>query len=69
MKKIASPGNLAVSDPPSDVIETYIWVRIGPVNALLPDSTKPLPEPLLPYHQKCSVAYTWEQFHKKSSWT
>ena len=27
------------------------WVNIGPGNGLLPDGTKPLPEPLLIYHQ------------------
>ena len=28
-----------------------IWVNIGSGNGLLPDSTKPLPEPMLIYHQ------------------
>ena len=28
-------------------------------NGLLPDSTKPLHEPMLIYHQRCSVAFTW----------
>ena len=28
-----------------------IWVNIGSGNGLLPDGTKPLPEPLLTYHQ------------------
>ena len=26
------------------------WVNIGSGNGLLPDSTKPLPEPILIYH-------------------
>ena len=26
--------------------------------------TKPLPEPMLAYHQMCCVAFIWEQFHK-----
>ena len=30
---------------------TEIWVNIGPGNGLMPDSTKPLPEPMLTYHQ------------------
>ena len=42
-----------------------VWVNIGPGNGLLPDGTKPLPEPILIYHQRCSVALTWEQFHLK----
>ena len=33
-----------------------------------PDSTKPLPEPVLTY-QRGPVAITWEQCHKKCSWT
>ena len=39
------------------------WVNIGSGNDLLPDGTKPLPEPMLT-HQRCTVAFTWEQFHK-----
>ena len=27
------------------------WVNIGSGNGLLPDGTKPLPEPMLTYHQ------------------
>ena len=30
---------------------TEIWVNIGSGNGLLPDGTKPLPEPMLTYHQ------------------
>ena len=30
---------------------TYIWVNIGSGNGLLPDGTKPLPEPMLTHHQ------------------
>ena len=37
--------------------------NIGSGNGLLPDGTKPLPEPMLTYHQWGSVAFTWEQFH------
>ena len=32
-------------------------------------SSKPLPEPMFIYHQRWSVASTWEHFYKKSSWT
>ena len=45
------------------------WVNIGSGNGLLPDGTKPLPEPMLSYHQRCSVAFTCEQFQKRCSWT
>ena len=34
---------------------------------LLPDGTKPLPEPMLTYHQWSHVVFTWEQFHWKWS--
>ena len=30
---------------------TQILVNIGPGNGLLPDGTKPLPEPMLTYHK------------------
>ena len=32
-------------------IRWQIWVNIGSGNGLLPDGTKPLPEPMLTYHQ------------------
>ena len=38
-------------------------------NGLLPDGSKSLPEPMMTYHQRCSVAFTLEQFHKKWSLT
>ena len=42
---------------PSDIIMmTKIWFNIGSSNGLLPDSTKPLPQPTT-YHQMCSVAF------------
>ena len=31
---------------------TEIWVNIGSGNGLVPDGTKPLPEPMLTDHQK-----------------
>ena len=43
-----------------------LWVNIGSGNGLLIDGTKPLPESVLTYHQKCSVA--WERFRKRYSW-
>ena len=37
---------------PSDAIwRQEIWVTIGSGNGLLPDGTKPSPEPMLTYHQ------------------
>ena len=36
---------------------------------LVADDTKPLPEPMLTYDQRCSMAFTWEKLHKKCSWT
>ena len=39
----------------------------GSGNGLVPDGTKPLPEPMLTYHQTCSVAFIREKFHKKCS--
>ena len=41
------------------------WLR----NDLLPHGTKPLHTLMLTYHQMPSLAFTWEQFHKKKSWT
>ena len=46
---------------------TKIWVNIGSGNGLLPDGTKPLPEPMLTYHQSGPVAFTWGQFPMKCS--
>ena len=42
---------------------TGIWVNIGSGNGLLPDGTKPLPEPKLSYHQYDYVAFIWGQLH------
>ena len=36
---------------PSDAIWGHIWVNIGSGIGLLPDGTKPLPKPMLTYHQ------------------
>ena len=35
-----------------------IWVNIGSGNGLLPVNIKPLPEPMLTYHQRYSVTFT-----------
>ena len=44
---------------------TEIWVNIGSGNGLLPDGTKPLPEPMLTDHQWSPVTFIWGQFHKR----
>ena len=44
---------------------TEIWVNIGSGNGLLPDGTKPLPEPMLTDHQWSPVTFILEQFHKR----
>ena len=38
-------------------------VILGLGNGLLPDDTKPLPQMILFYYQRCYVPFTWEQFH------
>ena len=55
---------------------TENWVNIGSGNGLLPDGTKPLPKPMLTYHQwgslkipqiavtKMSLKITYHFFHK-----
>ena len=52
---------------PSDTIWRHRSVNTGSGNGLLPDGTKPLPQPMLTYHQRGSVAFSWEQFHRKCS--
>ena len=42
-------------------------VNIGSGNGLLPDGTKPLPEPMLSHHQRGNVEFIWGQFHDKFS--
>ena len=42
-----------------------IWVNTGSGNGLLPDDTKPSPEPMLTYHQWGPVIFIWGQFHKR----
>ena len=45
---------------------TEIWVNIGSGNGLLPDGTKPLPEPMLTAHQWSPVTFILGQFYKRS---
>ena len=44
---------------------TEIWVNIGSGNGLLPDDTKPLPEPMLTDHQWSPMTFILGQFNKK----
>ena len=49
----------------SDVKWWHIRVNTGSGDGLVPDDTKPSPEPMLTYHQFGSVAFIFNQFHKK----
>ena len=42
-----------------------ILVNTGSGYGLLPDGTKPLPEPMLTYHQQGSMPFIWGHYHKK----
>ena len=46
---------------------TYIWINIGSNIDLLPDVTKPLPEPMLTNDQGVPLAVSWGQFHSLQS--
>ena len=46
---------------------TKIWVNIGSGNGLLPDGTKPLPEPVLTCHLWDPFAFSWGQFRSNCS--
>ena len=56
-------------------IMIYIYIKYLASSSVAEDiyfvkcHTWNLPEPVLTYHQRCSVTFTWEQFHKKYSWT
>ena len=39
-------------------------VNIGSSNGLLPDGTKPLPEPMMTRHQQCPVAVIWWHYNR-----
>ena len=45
---------------------TLSWLSIGSGNGLVSDGTKPLPEPVLTYHQRYSMAFNIEQFYMNS---
>ena len=42
-----------------------IWVNISSGNGLLPDGTKPLPEPMLTFHNLTPVTFISGLFHKR----
>ena len=42
-----------------------ILVNIGSGNGLVPNGTKPIPEPVLTYHQWGPATFIWGQFNKK----
>ena len=48
-----------------DAIWRQIWVNISSGNGLLPDGTKPLPEPMLTEHQWSPMTIILEQFHER----
>ena len=48
----------------SSDVTSWNLVNIGLGDGLLPDGTKPLPEPILINRQWESVAFTWGLFHR-----
>ena len=61
---VKSPG-LNSLWPSNAILQQEIWVNIGSNNGLLPDGTKPLPEPMLTGHQWSPVTFISGQFHKR----
>ena len=70
LKKIVYKPNVAVTwvNPlwPSDAISQHRSgsTSVGSGNGLLPDGTKPLPEPMLTYYQQGLVTFIWEQLQE-----
>ena len=65
--KIYSTDHNKIEHTSFRIRSKYHWwdgrlVRIGSGNGLLPDSTKPLPEPMLTYHQLSAVTTTEGNF-------
>ena len=46
---------------------TLIWINSGSGNGFLPDGIKPLPEPMLTYHQWIRMIFIWCHFTKDNS--
>ena len=46
---------------------TQILVNTSPANGLMPDGTKPTPEPMLTNLQWGPVTFIWQQFHRDTS--
>ena len=49
------------------LVQAMAWCSIGSGNGLVPDGTKPLPEPMLTNDQWSLMAFTWNQFYWKYS--
>ena len=45
---------------------TQMWVNFGSGNGLLPDGSKPLPEPMFSYNKYGPVTFISEQLHNRS---
>ena len=50
---------------PSGAIGSYIWVNVSSGYDLLSEDAKPLPEPTLTYHVKCSVTFIENNFMRR----
>ena len=54
------------------IVTSYCYIYLGQYwirsYRVLPPCIQPLPEPMLTYHQRFSVAFTWKQFLEKYSW-
>ena len=63
---MVSLGNSELNPPIHIMISVdIVWVNIGSGNGLVPDGTKPLPEPVLIYH--ClMIWYLHKQFHRSA---
>ena len=51
--------------PPQETSQPHPPPLVGSGNGLLPDGTKPLPEPMLTYHHKGPVAFIWRHWLSK----
>ena len=58
-------GNLSHCKPCDAIWRQKSGSILGSGNGLLPDSNKPLPEPILTTHKWGPVSFIWEQFWKR----
>ena len=56
---------LRPTDATDMAIYMYIWANIRPGHGFLPAGSKPLPKPMLTYHQWGLVTITCRQFCKR----